>query len=155
VRNRSLWRPTRNAVAAGLAGGLFFSMLPIPLQGLIVAAIGMARGWNLPAAISATWLSNPFTYLPMLVGAKYSITGVCAAFGHDCAAGQLSLEKLGRIWDLAADFRLGEAWHMAGPALFQILIGMVILGLLCAAAGWLIVQAVWGLLVRQRSPQKA
>ena len=155
IRNRNLWRPTRNAVAAGLAGGLFFSMLPIPLQSFIAVAVGMARGWNLPAAVLATWLSNPFTYLPMLVGAKYSITGLCAIFGHDCAAGQLSMDGLSQIWHSAAGLHFGEAWHMAGPAVFQILIGMVILGVFCAAAGWVLVHLSWSFLQKSPAPAAA
>lgn len=153
VRNRGLWRPSRNAVAAGMAGGLFFSMMPIPLQGFVVAVIGMARGWNLPSAIAATWVSNPFTYIPMLVGAKYSITGVCALFGHDCAAGQLSMERLGEIWGTAVNLELMEAWQMAGPALLQILLGMIILGILFAVAGWVIVHLSWTA-VEKRSATK-
>ena len=72
IRNRALWRPERHAVAAGLAGGLFMAMMPVPLQSLLAAGVGVSRGWNLPATVSATWLSNPFTYVPMLMGARYA-----------------------------------------------------------------------------------
>lgn len=153
IRNRSLWHPSRQAVASGLAGGLFFAMLPIPLQSIAATAVGMARGWNLPAAISATWLSNPLTYLPMLIGAKYSATGFFAIFGQECAAGQLSVERMGKIWDTAASFHLGEAWRMAGPALLEICLGMVLLGSVLAIVGWLIVQLCWGLFQRRTAPE--
>lgn len=149
IRNRSLWHPTRKGVAAGLAGGLFFSMLPIPLQSVAATAVGMARGWNLPAAISATWLSNPFTYVPMLIGAKYSVTGFFAMFGQDCAAGHLSMDRLGEIWAAAMDLKFGNAWNMAGPALLEIALGMVLLGTVLAIIGWIAVQVTWMLLPKK------
>jgi uncharacterized protein (DUF2062 family) len=149
IRNRSLWQPTRKCVAAGLAGGLFFSMLPIPLQSVAATAVGMARGWNLPAAISATWLSNPFTYVPMLIGAKYSVIGFFAMFGQDCAAGRLSMDRLGEIWAAAMDLKFGNAWNMAGPALLEIALGMVLLGTVLAIIGWIAVQVTWMLLPKK------
>jgi hypothetical protein len=35
IHNRALWRPERNAVAAGVGGGLFLAMVPVPLQSLL------------------------------------------------------------------------------------------------------------------------
>ena len=148
IRNRCLWVPERQALASGLAGGLFFAMLPIPLQSLVAAGVGISRGWYLPAAISATWLSNPFTYIPMIWGAKETISGVFGIFGQDCAAGQLSLERAGEIMHKAGEFQLREAWNMAGPAILEIGAGMVILGLLLAFAGYFLVQILWGLTSR-------
>jgi uncharacterized protein (DUF2062 family) len=143
IRNRNLWHANRNAVASGLGWGLFIGMLPVPLQSLIAAALGMARGWNLPATVFATWLSNPFTYVPMLVGAKYSVTGAFAIFGKDCAASRLSLARMRDVVEAAAHFRFSEAWHMAGTAVLEILAGLVILGAILGLIGWLAVQVSW------------
>ena len=54
IHNRDLWHLRRGPVANGLAGGLFIAMLPIPLQSLFGAAVGIWRGWNLPATVIAT-----------------------------------------------------------------------------------------------------
>jgi uncharacterized protein len=144
IRNRGLWRAERTAVAAGLSGGLFFSMLPIPLQSFVAAGVGIARGWNLPSAIAATWLSNPFTYLPMLLAAKGTVTGFFHLLGMECAAGRLDIETLKATWNAGTDLRLTDAWNLAGPAMLQIGLGMVLVGALLAAAAWVLVHGLWG-----------
>ena len=152
VRNRNLWHANRKSVALGLGWGLFIGMLPIPLQSLVAAALGMAWGWNLPATICATWLSNPFTYVPMLIGAKYSVTAAFALFGKDCAAHHLSLHRLREILETAGHLEFREAWQMGGTALLEIIVGLVILGAVLGLTGWLIVQLTWGLFVKEKTP---
>lgn len=143
IRNRGLWHPRRESVAAGLAGGLFLAMLPIPLQSFVAAGVGISRGWNLPAAISATWLSNPFTYAPMIIGAKWTISGAYGLFGADCAASHLSVQRAGEIMKEAGAFHFSLAWQMAGPAIVQIAAGMVLMGLLFATISYVMVHALW------------
>jgi uncharacterized protein len=143
IKNRELWRPSRDSVAAGLGGGVFFAMLPIPLQSFVAAGVGMARGWNLPAAISSTWLSNPVTYVPMIIAARSTIAGCLSLFNIESAAGQMSVEKLKTTLEVASNLKLGEAWRMAGPALAEILLGMAVLGFLMGVGVWLAVQVCW------------
>ncbi|WP_448525880.1 DUF2062 domain-containing protein [Parathermosynechococcus lividus] len=53
-------------VARGLAAGVFAGMLPL-FGGQMIIAVGLAlllRG-NKPLAALATWVSNPFTYVPL------------------------------------------------------------------------------------------
>jgi uncharacterized protein (DUF2062 family) len=130
-------------------------MLPIPLQSLIAAALGMAWGWNLPSVICATWLSNPFTYVPMLIGAKYSVTGAFALFGKDCAASHLSISRLRDAFETAAHFQFREAWHMAGTALLEIALGLAILGMILGICGWITVHATWRFFEKKSVPAPA
>ncbi len=152
IRNRNLWHANRRAVAAGLGWGLFIGMLPIPLQTVVAAGFGMAFGWNLPSAVAATLLSNPFTYIPMLVGAKYSIVGACAIFGQECAAGRLTVSRMGEIVETLGRMEFAQAWHMAGPALLQILAGLVILGMILGVIGWATVQIAWPFFSKKTAP---
>lgn len=145
IKNRALWRPTRQSVAAGLGGGIFFAMLPIPLQSFVAAGVGMSRGWNLPAAIAATWISNPLTYVPMILAARGTIVDTMKLFGLQSAAGQMSTEKLVATLDAAAHLHLTEAWGMAGHALLEIVAGMVLLGIVLGILGWIFVQTFWSL----------
>lgn len=64
--NRHLWIPCRDTVAAGLAIGLFFSMiLVLPLQMLFAAVVSMRFRVNVPFAMLACWISNVFTNVPI------------------------------------------------------------------------------------------
>ncbi len=154
IRHRGLWLPQKDAVAAGLGGGLFFAMLPIPLQSFVAAAVGIARGWNLPSAVAATWLSNPATYAPMILGAKFTVSHAGRLIGHDCAVNSLTLERLREILEAAKDFQLQAAWSMAGPAILEILLGMVLLGVILGVAGFLLVHLLWDRIMRPLSPRK-
>lgn len=150
IHNRALWRPERNAVAAGVGGGLFLAMVPVPLQSLLAAGVGMARGWNLPATIAATWVSNPFTYPLMLLGARYTVMGFFELAGLECAVGSMTLGRLREVADAAVHLHVRTAWSLGGPALLELLLGMLLMGLVMGAVAWLVVQAVWGLVVRSR-----
>lgn len=145
IHNRDLWRFRRNPVANGLAGGLFFSMLPLPMQSLFAAAVGMARGWNLPAAIVATWVSNPITYVPMFIAAKGSVMGVYHLFGAEPAIRNLTPAA---VKDLNWKDFCALAAH-AGP---ELLLGYVLVGLASAIAGFALVHSFWWL-VRQHEEE--
>lgn len=148
IHNRDLWHFRRHPVANGVAGGLFLSMLPLPAQSLCAAAVGIARGWNLPAAIAATWVSNPATYAPMFIAAKSSVTGLYHLFGAEPAIRNLSPSQLRELdWEGWWDF----ARH-AGP---ELLLGYVIVGLICALAGYLLVHSCWWLVRHHESPRRA
>jgi uncharacterized protein (DUF2062 family) len=66
--DRSLWVPCRDTVSAGLAFGLFFSVMLMPFQSLPAALLAMRFRANIPFAMAATWLSNPFTTPAILFG---------------------------------------------------------------------------------------
>lgn len=66
-----LWAPRRKSVAAGLALGLFIAFTPtIPFQMLLAATLACLLKVNLPAAIVAVWVTNPFTALPIYLSAN-------------------------------------------------------------------------------------
>src|SRR5688572_3632838 len=62
--NRRLWHLNRHSTAWGVASGLFWAWIPLPIQ--TIAAVGMAiagRG-NIALAMAFTWVSNPLTLIP-------------------------------------------------------------------------------------------
>ena len=147
IHNRDLWRFRRHPVANGLAGGLFFSMLPLPMQGAFAAAAGIARGWNLPAAIVATWVSNPFTYVPMFLAAKGSVMGIYSLFGADPAIRHLTPSHI-------KDLDWAGFWNLATHAGPELLLGYVIVGLACAAVGYAVVHSFWWLVRHLEEPDR-
>lgn len=62
--HRSLWVPCRDTVASGLAIGLFFSMMPFIPQSIVAAILAMRAKVNVPFAMGACFVSNPFTNVP-------------------------------------------------------------------------------------------
>ena len=62
--HRSLWMPCRDTVATGLAIGLFFSMVPLIPQSIFAAILAMRTKSNVPMAMAACFISNPFTNVP-------------------------------------------------------------------------------------------
>ena len=65
LMKKELWKPCRDTVATGLAIGLFFSVMPLPLQTIFAGTLAMWFRANVPIAIAATWLSNPLTNVPI------------------------------------------------------------------------------------------
>jgi uncharacterized protein len=145
IHNRDLWRFRRHPVANGLAGGLFFSMLPLPAQGLFAAAAGIARGWNLPAAIIATWVSNPFTYVPMFMAAKASVVGIFGLFGAEPAIRNLKPSHV-------KDLDWNGFWKLASHAGPELLLGYTVVGIVCAVIGYLLVHGFWWLVRHHEEP---
>ena len=58
---RELWHPCRNSVAGALSIGLFCAMLPIPFQMLLAGLASVRAKANIPIAMAACWVTNPFT----------------------------------------------------------------------------------------------
>ena len=65
--HRSLWVPCRDTVASGLAIGLFFSMVPAIPQSIFAAILAMRVKANVPFAMAACFISNPFTNVPFWI----------------------------------------------------------------------------------------
>jgi uncharacterized protein (DUF2062 family) len=55
----------RRMITRGVAIGLFWGFIPMPMQMLAVMATTPFIRFNVPIAISMVWLSNPFTMPPM------------------------------------------------------------------------------------------
>jgi hypothetical protein len=74
-----LWHPTRKRFAGGMAVGAFFALIPAPGQTLAAGLLAYFTRVNLPAAVAATWISNPLT-TPFCLYAQYRIG--CLILGH-------------------------------------------------------------------------
>lgn len=63
----------RRMITRGVAIGLFWAFIPMPMQMLAVIATTPFIRFNVPIAITMVWLSNPFT-MPFMYYMEY-ITG--------------------------------------------------------------------------------
>ena len=60
-----LWVAHRRKVAMGVAVGLAVGVIPLPVQMLLGACAAVLFRCNVAAAVAATWLTNPFTLVPI------------------------------------------------------------------------------------------
>jgi len=67
-----LWFPSGNRVAAGVATGLFWAMMPIPFQMVPSGLTAYFSRFNVPAAISVVWITNPLTW-PLILYWQYRL----------------------------------------------------------------------------------
>lgn len=67
-----LWHVNRSSISKGLAIGMFFGLL-VPLgQALIAGIVAIGLRANLPAAVLATFVSNPLTTPAILLTAYHA-----------------------------------------------------------------------------------
>lgn len=60
-----LWVAHRRRVARGAALGLAAGVIPLPTQMVVAALLAVLLRANVAAAVAATWLTNPFTLVPI------------------------------------------------------------------------------------------
>ena len=67
-----LWHVNRSSISRGLAIGMFFGVL-VPLgQGFVAGVVAIGLRANLPAAVLATFISNPLTTPAILLAAYHA-----------------------------------------------------------------------------------
>jgi uncharacterized protein len=144
LQHHNLWQLHRRSVAGGVAAGLFAGLIPgsNPVQFTAGALLAIAGKVNLPVAMLVTLYSNPVTIVPLYF----------LAF----KLGQLALlESGGALPPLAFGLEgkgfaewLPAALEWLGTVGKPLLIGLPLLALLLAVAGYCAVDWTWRLTVR-------
>lgn len=65
INDPNLWRFNRHSIARAVAIGLFWAMIPMPLQMLAATLIAYFWRANLPLSVGLVWLTNPVTMPPI------------------------------------------------------------------------------------------
>jgi len=65
IHDSNLWHLNRHSVSRAMAIGLFWAMIPMPMQMLASALCAIPARANLPIAIGLVWLTNPLTMPPV------------------------------------------------------------------------------------------
>ncbi len=103
--HRSLWIPCRDTVAHGLAIGLFFSMVPFIPQSIFAAILAMRVRANVPFAMAACFVSNPFTNVPFWIAQVWIGRLIIDVFNIPEPKGHLKLPGMGEV--SVGDFIVG------------------------------------------------
>jgi uncharacterized protein (DUF2062 family) len=127
----SLWHLNRRTLAGGTAVGLFIAFMPVPIQMLLAALLAIWFRVNLPLSISLVWITNPITIPPLFY------------FAYQCGSIFLGISTLQTEFQL--DFSQEGLVYLLGHFLQPLLLGCLILGALCAAMGYWLVNLLWRL----------
>ena len=144
LQHHNLWHLHRRSVAGGVAAGLFAGLIPgsNPVQFLAASLIAIGFKVNLPIAVAVTLYSNPLTIVPLYFAAFK--LGELVLWSADGELPELALALHGkgfREWIPAA---LDWLTNVGKP----LLIGLPLLAVLLAVAGYFIVDTTWRMHVR-------
>ncbi len=130
LQRPALWHLHRRSVAGGVAVGLFCGLIPGPLQMLAATLLALLFRVNLPVALFATLYTNPFTIVPLYLLAYRIGIRVSGAQLTDVPPAFPTLHADG-LWSWLAG--------MGKP----LLIGLPLLAVCLAIAGYCAVRIVW------------
>ncbi|MFN3531727.1 MAG: DUF2062 domain-containing protein [Candidatus Brocadia sp.] len=68
-----IWKPTKTSIACGLAVGVFVALTPtMGVQMFLAVIVAYFLQVNIPAAVAACWITNPFT-APIIYTLQYKL----------------------------------------------------------------------------------
>lgn len=138
LQNPDLWKFDREPVARGVAIGLFAAFIPIfPLQTIAAILIAIWIGGNISIAFLFSWISNPFTILPITY---LSFETGKLIFSEDGK----SIKTIHILHGNVHQFLTSTlAWVTQNGKLF--LVGVPIAAVGIALMGYIIVDISWGM----------
>lgn len=137
-----LWHMERGSVARAVAIGLFFGLL-LPLAQLLFAvsfAIWL-RG-HVAVAAAATFITNPFTFAPLYWLAHRIGSALLGHPRQDAAADAAMVEATTEA-TAAAEGWLAAAWQAVQGAGLPLLLGLAVMAVTAALAGFALVWLLW------------
>lgn len=146
-----LWQFNRKAVAGGVAVGLFLGIIS-PIAQMLLAAIGaIIFRVNLPVAVFATFVTNPFTVPPMYfvaykIGNAFVETETSAVIAENGTG--LSKSFYDQLMEVIGSFHLFIEWISSFG--LPLVIGLCVVATLSSVIGYFAVNWLWQLSVRLR-----
>ena len=128
LHDPNLWHLNRRSVSGAFAVGLFWAMMPMPMQMLAAAACAISFRVNLPVSVGLVWITNPITMAPIF----YFNFLVGSIFFPGCS---LSME----------DFEMSAEWisHSFGEIWQPLFLGSLIVGTVLAIIGYMGMRMFW------------
>jgi uncharacterized protein (DUF2062 family) len=130
LHNPNLWHLNRRSVSGAFAAGLFWAMIPIPMQMLAAAASAILFRVNLPVSVGLVWITNPIT-MPPIFYFNYMVGSI---FFPGCS---LHMDE----------FQMTPEWisHSLGEIWQPLILGSLIVGIVLAAIGYSGMRLFWRL----------
>jgi uncharacterized protein (DUF2062 family) len=130
VLDRGCWTFHRHSVTRAFALGLFIAFIPpspLPVHLVTCVILGVLFRLNLPVLFATVFISNPFTWVPQVVG---SVWVGAKLMGMDLVPFLHTLKHR----NLGA--QVHELWA-------PLLLGALVLGLFAAGSGYVLAQCAW------------
>lgn len=145
LHDPSLWRINRRTVARAVAIGAFFGLM-IPVAQIPAAVIvSLSLRANLWIAAVSTLISNPFTYAPLYYFAYHLGARLLGIVPQPEAATVPVHESLGE-W-------FANAWTWLSGIGQPLLLGMLLMAIVGAAAGYALTHIAWRWHILQKRRQ--
>lgn len=138
LHDPNLFHMNRRSVSGAFAVGLFWAMIPMPLQMLAAAATAIFVRVNLPLSVALVWLTNPFT-MPPIFYINYLMGTWLMNTPDNEKEFEMSMEWLVDSID--------KIWQ---PLYF----GSFVVGIFMAVAGYLVIRLLWRLHIVSRIQEK-
>ena len=135
LHNPNLWHLNKRSVSGAFATGLFWAMIPMPMQMLAAAATAILFRVNLPVSVGLVWITNPVT-MPPIFYFNYMVGSI---FFPGCS---LHME----------DFQMSAEWlsHSIEEIWQPLFLGSFIVGIILAITGYAGMRLFWRLHVIHR-----
>ena len=127
LHDENLWHLNRRSVSGGVAAGLFWAMIPMPMQMLAAAFTAIVCRINLPISVALVWLTNPLT-MPPIFYFSYVVGTWLLGKPADAGEFQMSLEWIGA--------ELNAIWK-------PLYLGGLVLGILLGTLGYWVMRLYW------------
>ncbi len=137
VLDRGCWTFNRHSVTRAFALGLFIAFIPptpLPVHVVTCVILGVMFRLNLPVLFATVFLSNPFTWLPQVVGSIWVGTKL------------MGMDLVPLLHELKHRHFGAQVHQLWAP----LLLGALVLGLVAAGAGYVLAQCAWRVLVLYR-----
>lgn len=121
----ALWSLNRRNVTRAVALGLFIAFIPLPAHVVLAALMAVALRVNLPVTLTAVFITNPLTMVPLYMAA-YWVGALLLGIDMQPRTSNQSLQAF---------------WH--GPFWQPFLLGCLVLGLAIAVLGYVLLGALW------------
>lgn len=127
LHDPNLWHLNRRSVSGAFFWGLFWAMIPMPLQMVAAAASAILFRINLPIAVALVWLTNPLTMPPV--------------FYFNYLVGSWLLQKPVAV----TDFQASVSWFesVVEQIWEPLLVGSLVCGLIAGVLGYVGMRGFW------------
>lgn len=127
LHDPNLWHMNRRSVSGAVATGLFWALVPMPMQTIPAVITAILLRVNLPIVFGLVWLTNPITFPPILYLAYLLGLKLLPSQTQDIQF-EISAE-----W-IAASFN--DIWQ-------PLLLGSMVMAVTASVLGYVLVRGAW------------